>query len=75
MIDLYLKNEAALASCRKRCLAVSGQIRWQELDGDVAIQPGVMRQVDDAHAPAPELGDDRIRAEGRAGGEGHGRRG
>ena len=35
------------------------------------IQPRVMRQVDDAHAAAPELGDDRIRAEGRARGEGH----
>ena len=29
------------------------------------IQPRVMRQVDDPHAPAAKLGDDRIRAECR----------
>ena len=40
-----------------------------KFDGDLAIQPRVMRQVDDAHPAAPELGDDRIRAELGARGE------
>ncbi len=50
---------------------VAGQVRRQQLDGDVPIEAWVMGQVDDAHAAAPELGDDGIRTECRARGEGH----
>ena len=36
------------------------QVGWQELDRDVAIQPGVMRQVHDAHAALAELRHDAV---------------
>ncbi len=45
------------------------------LDRQVAIKTGVSRRVDNAHPPAAKLRDDPIRAEGRAWGQGHGRRG
>ncbi len=80
--DLVNVADVGVIQCRRRLglleealfgRLVSRQVRREELDRDVPIQPRVMGQVDDAHAPAPKLGDDRIRAEGRAGGEGHGR--
>ena len=39
---------------------ISRQVGREQLDGDVPIQTRVMSLVDDAHAPAPELGDDPI---------------
>ena len=36
---------------------VFGQVRGQELDGDGALEAGVCRLIDNAHAASPELGD------------------
>ena len=45
---------------------------WREdLDGDVAVQPGVARAVDLAHAARADERDDFIRAEPSAGSRGH----
>ena len=51
---------------------VAGQVRREELDGDLALQARVLGRVDDPHAAVAELGADRRRAEGGAWGEGHG---
>ena len=45
---------------------VASQIRWQEIDRDVAVEAWVMGLVDDAHAARPELADDLVRPEGGA---------
>ena len=42
---------------------VAGQVRRQELDGDLALQPRVLGRVDVPHAICAELGADRVRAE------------
>ena len=70
----WSRAEAAWASCRNRCLAVvvGGEVRGQELDGDGALQAGVLGLVDDGHAACAELAGDLIRAELGAGGERHG---
>ena len=39
---------------------ISGQVRWQELDRDRALQAGVTGLVDHAHAAAAKLGDDLV---------------
>ena len=54
---------------------VAGQIRREELDGDLALQALVLGGVDDPHAAVAEFGADRIRAKGGAWAEGHGRTG
>ena len=51
---------------------VAGQVRGEELDGDLALQARVLGRVDDPHAAVTEFGEDRIRAESGAWGEGHG---
>ncbi len=50
---------------------VAGQIRREELDGDVAIEPRVMGLIDDAHPALAELADDAVRTELCTGLEGH----
>ncbi len=47
----------------------AGEVRREELDGDLALQPRVMGGVDDAHPAVAQFGEDRIRAEGGAWGE------
>ncbi len=54
---------------------VAGQIRREELDGDLALQARVLGRVDDPHAAVAEFGADRIRAERGTWREGHGRAG
>ena len=44
----------------------------QDLERDVAIQLRVARAIDLAHAAGAEGGEDFVRAEARAGGEGQG---
>ena len=50
---------------------VPRQVGREELDRHLALEAGVMRQVDDPHAATPELRGDLVRAESRARGEGH----
>jgi hypothetical protein len=52
----------------KRLGRVVGQVRWQNLDRDVAPEARVVRAVHLAHPTDPDLGGDFIRAEARAGG-------
>ena len=55
-------KDAARASLKKRCqhLLVPDQLRSQELDRDLARDPLVLRQEDDAHRPASQLGDEPV---------------
>jgi hypothetical protein len=41
-------------------LRVAGEVRGQDLDGDVAIELHVAREVHDAHAAAAELALERV---------------
>lgn len=43
----------------------------QDLEGDIAIEPGVTGAVHDAHAARPQGGLDFVRADAGAGGERH----
>ena len=54
----------ALESAQR--LPVASQIVRQELEGDEAMEPGVLRLVDHAHAAAAELLDDAVVGEGLA---------
>jgi len=36
------------------------EVRWQELQGDGTVEPGVAGEEDDPHSPAPELALQRI---------------
>ena len=54
---------------------VAGQIRRQELDGDLALQARVVGGVDDPHPAVAEFGGDGVRAERGAGSQRHGRAG
>ena len=47
-------------------------IEGQNLDRHLTARPWVVGGVDDPHPAAAEFGEDRIRAEGGAWGEGHG---
>ena len=53
-------------------LPTPGDMLGQHLDGDRAVQAGVGSFVDLPHAAGAEGGVDLVRAEGGAGGEGHG---
>jgi hypothetical protein len=46
-------------------------VRWQDLDGDGAIEAPVSRFVDLAHPAGPDGRVDLIRAEANAGRQGH----
>ena len=52
---------------------VAGQIGRQDLDRHLTVEVRVVGRVDDPHAAGAELGADRVRAEGRAWDEGHGK--
>jgi hypothetical protein len=46
---------------------VSRQLAWQQLDGDLTIEPRVAGAIDLAHSAGPEGGHNLIGAESRAG--------
>ena len=46
---------------------VSRQLAWQQLDGDLTIEPRVAGAIDLAHASSPEGGHNLVAAESRAG--------
>ena len=52
-------------------LRVSRESLRKDLDGDDAIESRVARFVDLAHAAGPQGGEDLVRAEADAGGQGH----
>jgi hypothetical protein len=39
-----------------------GEVGWQDLDGDVAVELHIAGEVDDPHAPAPQLPLERVLA-------------
>lgn len=51
-------------------LHIGCQRRRQDLDRDLALQPGVARPEDVAHAAVADVARDLVGAEGRAGTEG-----
>jgi hypothetical protein len=53
-------------------IVVSGEQRRQDLDRDLAFEPGVGRPIDLAHAPFADLGGDLVDAETGAGREAQG---
>src|ERR1051325_2231192 len=50
---------------------VAGSGLGKDLDGDVAFQARIPRAIHFPHAAGTESGEDFVRAETRAGGEGH----
>ena len=42
---------------------VAGQVRREELDGDLALQARVLGRVDDPHAAVAQVGGDAVWAE------------
>ncbi len=48
------------------CRLVAGQVRREELDGDLALQARVLGGVDDPHAAGAEFGEDVVGAESGA---------
>jgi hypothetical protein len=78
-----LAGGAGLAQEAAADLRVRGDVRREDLERDLAVEPDVARAVDDAHAAAPELGLELELAgegvgkacEARVGSDGHGRRG
>jgi len=49
---------------------IQGKNFGQDLERDVAIQPGIARAIHFAHAPGANQRQDFVRAESHAGGEG-----
>ncbi len=47
---------------------IAGEACGQDLDGDVTVEPRVVRAVDLAHPAGADGGDDLVRSEGCAGG-------
>ena len=62
-----LGEELRLALEAREALPVLGEGRGQDLDRDVALELGVGRAVDLAHAALAELGGDLVGAEAGAG--------
>jgi hypothetical protein len=48
---------------------VSRQLAWQQLDGDLTIEPRVAGAIDLAHASGPEGGQNLVGAKSRTGRE------
>ena len=48
-------------------LGISGQLRRQDLEGDLTIEAGVLRQIDLAHAAGADRLDDPVVSDGLAG--------
>ncbi len=84
LVDLVDRADVGMVEGRGRlgllpkpllgCL-VAGQVRREELDGDLSLQARVVRRVHDPHAAVAQFGTDHIRAERGAWGQGHGRTG
>ncbi len=51
---------------------VAGQVRREELDGDLALQARVLSGVDDPHPAVTEFGGDRVGTEGGTWSQRHG---
>ncbi len=49
----------------------AGEARRQHLDGDLAVEAAVARAIDLAHTAGADGGDDLVRAEPSASGQGH----
>ncbi len=49
-----------------QCLGVSGDFIWQELEGDEAMQPGVLSLVHYTHPAAAQLLDNAVMRNGLA---------
>src|SRR5579862_7733711 len=47
-------------------LGISGNILWEELEGDKAVQPGIFSLINDAHAAATDLLNDAVMRDGAA---------
>ena len=65
----------ASRSRRRRRSGSALVVGWKNLDRDDAVQTSVARLVDLPHATRTDEGDDFVRAETRAGHEGHGAKG
>ena len=52
---------------------VAGQVRREELDGDLPLEARVLGRVDNPHPAVAEFGEDGVRAELSAWGQRHGR--
>src|SRR5690242_9378814 len=61
MGELRDAQRLALEACNGIGIAV--EMRRQNLDGDLTIQPGIARPVDVAHTARPERRDDFVRPE------------
>jgi len=71
--DEVAGDAQALERLRREAVAIVGQRMREDFDGDVALQPGVARAVDFAHAACAQERNDLVGAEFCSGGEGHGR--
>jgi hypothetical protein len=60
------REEASPSSKAGKYLWVTGNVFWQELQGDKSVQPGVFSLVNDAHPAAPQLFDDAVVRDGLA---------
>ncbi len=60
------RDRAGLALEPLLQIRIRGHMRGQHLDGDGAVEAGVSRFVDLAHAPGAQRGFDSIRTEGRS---------
>ena len=60
---MELRQKLRLALESRQALLVLGELGWQDLDRHLAIEPGVGRAIDLAHAALAELGGDLVGAE------------
>ena len=51
----------------RQAFHVAGDRLWQDLDGDLSIQPGIARAIHFAHAAGADRGEDLVRADSGAG--------
>ena len=65
-------DRAGLALEAHAAVRIGAQFGGEDLDGDRAVEAGVAGLVDLTHAARPNGGEDLVRAEAGAGGEGHG---
>ncbi len=78
--DLVDLGDSRVAQGRERfrlpleaneAVRISGEELGEDLDGDVAIEPGVARAIDLAHAAGAERSNDGVRPEAGPCREGH----
>ena len=56
----------------REALHIARELVGQDLDRDIAIEPGIAGTIHVAHAAGAERSNDFVRAEARAGGEAQG---